>query len=342
MIMKRRISKYLFIALILALLLSVAGLSACAKPAPAPAPEPLRLFVPQRADLVARVEIEQILNDGDFAYLYRRFAEQNAGMPRTVNEALDQVENETGIDPRDFKQAVAFAHTSELVQFMNSPYPGGPYWGALLKGSFAEKRMILTIAGQFGREFENYTYKGAKIYTFTEGREVLFSFTFVNNELIVVGSTRAVEDTIDVMGGDYEPISGVVYDLYESLGQVFLKMAFSVPTSISREIPATQNIDDLHLTLRPLRDVNIVGWTFDKIGSTIITEVQLHFDYTDSAQEIAELVDNLIAVGKLIVPDPKLKRYLDNVETTSYGSVFSLRVTETIDDIEDLMYFLMD
>ncbi|GAI53331.1 unnamed protein product, partial [marine sediment metagenome] len=79
-------------------------------------------------------------------------------MPRTVDEALDQVTDETGIDPRDFRQAVAFANTSELVQFMNSPYPGRPYWGALLKGSFAEKRMMLTIAGLFGREFENYRY----------------------------------------------------------------------------------------------------------------------------------------------------------------------------------------
>lgn len=306
-------------------------------------PPSLALLVPQRADLIARVEIQQILNDADFAYLYRRFAAANPGMPRTVNEALDQVTDEFGIDPRDFRQAVAFANTSELAQFINSPYSGsgGPYWGALLRGSFAETRIMLSIAGLFGRGFEDYRYKGARIYNFTtEGPDIVWCFTFINNDLIVVGSSRAVEDTIDVMRGDKQPIYDGVYDLYESLGQAYLKMAFSVPLSITREIPATEEIDQLHLTLRPLRDINMVGYTFNKIGSTTITEVQLHCGYTDSAQEIEELVRDLLGLGRLVAPDPKLKHHLDYIETTSYGSVFSLRVTETIADIEDLIEYL--
>lgn len=332
----------LFVIIGIILIMLVAFPSCRSYQAPTALPS-LSLFVPQRADLVAKVEIQQILDDGDFAYLYRQFAAVDSSMPRTVDQALDQVTDETGIDPRDFRQAVAFANTSELAQFMESPYPGGPYWGALLKGSFAEKRMMLAIAGLFGREFETYRYKGDKIYNFTEGREVLFSFTFVSNDLIVVGSSRAVEDTIDVMAGDYEPISGIVYNLYESLPQAYFKAAFSVPPSISREIPSSQEIDhDLHLNLRPLRDVNIVGCTFDNIGSTTITEVELHCTYTDSAQEIEELVHDLLGLGRLVAPDPGLKHHLDNVEATSYGSVFSLKITETIADIEDLIRYLAD
>ena len=86
----------------------------------------------------------------------------------------------------------------------------------------------------------------------------------------------------------------------------------------------------------------MVGYAFNKIGSTTITEVQLHCAYTDSAQEIEELVRDLLGLGRLVVPDPKLKQHLDHIETTSYGSVFSLRVTETIADIEDLIRYLAD
>lgn len=300
------------------------------------------LLVPQRADLIASVEIEQILNDRDFAYLYQRVATANPSMPRTVNEALDQVKAETGINPRDFRQAVAFANTSELVQFIDSQYLYRAYWGVLLKGRFAEERMILAIAGLFGHGFENYKYKGAKIYNFNEGREVLFSFTFINNDLIVVGSSRAVEDTIDVISGNKQPISGIVYNLYESLPQAYFKAAFSVPPSITREIPSTQDLDGLHLTLRPLRDVNMVGCTFNKIGSTTSTEVQLHCAYTDSAQEIEGLVRDLLGLGRLVAPDPGLKKHLDNVEATNYRSVFSLKVTETIAEIEDLIQILLE
>ncbi|MBA7574890.1 hypothetical protein ES708_16705 [subsurface metagenome] len=331
------------IAGIILIMLAVVAFPSCRSYQAPPASSSLSLFVPQRADLVVKIEIEQILNDADFAYLYQRFSAVDPGMPRTVDQALDQVTDETGIDLRDFRQVVAFANTSEVAQFMESPYPGGPYWGALLKGSFAEKRMMLAIAGLFDRDFENYRYKGAKIYYYTEGREVLLSFTFVSNDLIVVGSTRAVEDTIDVMAGDYEPISGIVYNLYESLPQAYFKAAFSVPPSITREIPSGQEIDqDLHLNLRPLRDVNIVGFTFGKIGSTTTTEVELHCTHIDSAQEIEELVRDLLGLGRLVAPDPRLKHHLDNVEVTSYGSVFSLRITETIADIEDLIEMLTE
>jgi len=157
---------------IILIILAVVAFPSCRSYQAPPASSSLSLFVPQRADLVVKIEIEQILNDADFAYLYQRFAAMDPSMPRTVDQALDQVTDETGIDLRDFRQVVAFANTSEVVQFMESPYPGGPYWGALLKGSFAEKRMMLAIAGLFSRDFENYKYKGAKIYYYTEGRFV--------------------------------------------------------------------------------------------------------------------------------------------------------------------------
>lgn len=300
-----------------------------------PTDKPLDLLVPQRADLILKVEIEQIISDADFAHLYQRFAAVNPGMPRTLKEALDRVTDETGIDPRDFREAVVFANTSEVAHFMESPPPGVPYWGALIRGSFAEKRMMLAIAGLVGREFENYKHNGAKIYYYTEEGETLFSFTFVSNDLIVVGSSRAVEDTIDVVAGDYESISGIVYDLYKSLPQAYLKVAFSVPPSITTEIPSTQEIEGLQLNIQPLRDVKMVGLTFDNIGSSVRVGLELHFHYKDSAQETAELFDNLIALTK--TTEPELEHYLDMIEITARGSIFSLRVTETIDNIEDLM-----
>ena len=314
-------------------------------------PSSLSLLVPQRADLIAKVEIQEILNDGDFAYLYQEFARRNTGIPRTVNEALDQVRHETGIDPRDFTEAVVFANASELADLMTSSgYPGVPYCGALLKGTFAEERLLLTIEGMIGSRFQTHRYKGNKIYTLTEKQQALFSFTFVSNELVVVGATRAVEDTIDVMAGDKQPISGIVYDLYETLGHPLFKVASLVPGSLTGQIPPTADINDADFNVRPLRDVNMVGCTFGKMGSTIVTEVQLHCAYQDSAQDIDDLVydlkDFLIALITQEAPSPEIghsiRQLIDKVNTTVYGSVFSLRITETIAGIEDLMRSLLD
>ena len=55
------------------LMVAILLLPSC-KAYPSPTiPSSLSLFVPQRADLIAKVEIQEILNDGDFAYLYQGF-----------------------------------------------------------------------------------------------------------------------------------------------------------------------------------------------------------------------------------------------------------------------------
>lgn len=314
-------------------------------------PSSLSLFVPQRADLIAKIEIQQILNDRDFAYLYQQWASEVSDIPRTVNELLDLVKSETGIDPRHFTEAVVFANASELVDFMGaSRFLGVPYFGGLLRGTFSEENLIRNIEWKAHTKFETYKYKGAKVYTYTEKKVALFSITFVDDQLIVIGSASAVEDTIDVMVGDKQPIHGIVYELYETLGSVLFKVASSVPSSVSGQIPSTLDLDIAEFNLRPLRDVNMIGCSFGKIGSTTITEVQLHCAYEDSAQDIDELVYNLkdflIAMINQEAPSPEieyLKRQLiDKVEATVYGSVFSLRITETIEDIKDLMRFLVD
>ncbi len=161
---------------------------------------------------------------------------------------------------------------------------------------------------------------------------------------MVVGSTRAVEDTIDVMTGVKQPISGTVRDLYDTFGHALFKLAFLVPSSLTGQIPPTGDIDNSNIDLRPLRDVNMVGFTFGKMDSTIVTEVQLHCTYQDSAQGIDELVDNLILLFKEEAqPDETIAiQWLDKIETTSFGSVFSLRINATTSEIEDLIRSLID
>ena len=158
----------------------------------------------------------------------------------------------------------------------------------------------------------------------------------------MVGSTSAVEDTIDVMVGDKQPISGVVYELYETLGHPLFKVASSIPSSLTAQIPPTADVDNSNIDLRHLRDVNMVGCTFGKMGSTVVTEVQLHCNYQASAQGIDELVDNLILLFKQESPPSEIMHLLGKVDTAVYGSVFSLRISETTAEIEDLMRSLID
>lgn len=314
-------------------------------------PSSLSLLIPQRADLIAKVDIQRILSDGDFAYLYQQWANKVSDMPTTLNQFLDLIRSETGVDPRDFTEVVAFTNVNELIDFMGaSSYRGSPYFGSLLRGSFSEQSMVQNAEWKANTKFETYNYKGVKVYSHTEGGVVIVSFAFIDNHLIVVGSATAVEDVIDIMVGEKQPLSGAVCDLYESLGDVLFKLSSSVPGIVGSLMPTTADLNDADFSLRALRDVNMLGCTFGKIGSTFITELQLHCAYADSAEDINTLVNALRAfVLEQIekeIPEPEIKqlirRSLTKVEARAYGSVFSLRVVQTTADIEELIRSLAD
>ena len=65
-------------------------------------------LVPQDANLVANIQISEIINDQDLSDAYAEF-ESEPGQPQTLEEALDELVNETGIDLRDFSEVVIFA-----------------------------------------------------------------------------------------------------------------------------------------------------------------------------------------------------------------------------------------
>jgi hypothetical protein len=144
------------------------------------------------------------------------------------------------------------------------------------------------------------------------------------------------------MLGDRQPVSGSVYNLYQTLGNVLFKLASSVPSSLAGQIPSTLDLDHTNANLQPLKDVSMVGFTFGKAGSSTITEVQLHCVSPSSAQGIDDLVRNLIALGKQEAPNASIEHSLDNVQRSIRGSIFSLTITETTAEIEDLMRSLMD
>lgn len=289
--------------------------------------------------------VQQLLNDADLGQLYEVYASKNVGMPRTVKGALDQVYYQTDVDPRDFVEAVVFANTIEVAQSevaQSGSSQSIPYFGALLKGTFSPDRLIATIENKTNSKLDNSKYKGAKLYLYTQGPLARLCITFIGTQLILVGSDSAVKDTIDVMVGDKPPVNGAVVDLYGKLAPATFKLASSIPSLLNMLIPSTADIENSKLDLHYLRDVSLVGCTFGKIGSSVVIEVQMHCNYEASAAGIDELADNLIILFKKQSLPPGVLRLLDKVETAVYGPTFSLRISLTTSEIEDLMLSLMN
>jgi predicted small lipoprotein YifL len=80
------------------------ALTACGSAGPGAA---LKDLVPAEANLIAQVQVSEILQDPDLATLYDQ-TPKNPGDPQTFQELLVQTQEETGIDFRQFNTAILF------------------------------------------------------------------------------------------------------------------------------------------------------------------------------------------------------------------------------------------
>lgn len=303
-------------------------------------------LVPQEANLVASIQISRILTDADLIAAYDGW-EKDPEMPQTFEQAMDQVADEIGIDPRDFSEAVIFGDIE------SEDY----YLGAIITGTFDREALIESIEGAIGEEMTITEYKGYQIYEATievpgEAMEVPeeawggippdepigieeleIAICFLSDDSFVCGSIDAVRDVIDVKEG--EPgLSGTVAEAYISLGDVWIKVAAEMPEGWMGEIPE----EEVPIGLEAFEDVQVVGFGFNKAGQTLSAQIKLYFSSSQSAAAAEDTISGLISLIS-ILPDipPELGDILDGLDVGRSGPWVTISLTATMTEIENLV-----
>lgn len=335
---KQRRCKHLLVVLLAILLVSMITLTGCtATPGKPPESTQIPPAVPQRANFLAEVELAEIINDEDFAELYREVAAQESTLPETLDAALDEVQRETGINLRDFTHVIVFADALALLESMESSQDnaGPDYWGALVEGTLDEDSFIDSIESKLGKKLVTSSYQSFTIYVLQDTREPdeAFSMAFPASGQMVIGTALAVRDVIDVTVGLEEPISGTVYDLYDQLGDALIKLASSVPESLTEQIPAEMPIGPITLSLLCFRDIDSATLNLTKSEAIANTELCLVFSNEDSAKDCRWLLWTGSKLGNNVVSDPELGELLSKVQISRSGSSVSLKLALAMSEI---------
>jgi hypothetical protein len=310
------LKKLLFPILVLVLLLT--GAAGCGSSAA----KPIEL-VPQDANFVASVQLSKILGDQDFREAYDK-TEKPADQPQTVDEALDKVIEESGIDLRDFSEGLIFGDTNNLQQ--------SPYIGVIVEGSFNEATFIGNIEARTEEKFTTSDYKGYKLYTGDDGE---FALAFLSNRMLLLGSLRAVKDTIDVSKGERSRLTGQTLDTYNQLGDGLMKAVFSIPES------ARQGLDenlgaDFPFSLKPFADTDLVGFVLDKQAESITIKIDAHFVSTTSAADAKDTLSGIITLLKGMSQEAEVKDLLGAIQVTVSGSSLTIALQTTLSQLEKL------
>ncbi len=324
-----------FTIVLVALALCLAG---CVSTRLAPPSTQIPPPVPQKADLLGKIEVAKIVNDQDFADLYAEIASRNTSWPQTWDAAIREVKDEDGIDLRDFTEAVVFADASMLAESISSSKGSSlPYCGALVKGNLDEKAFISNLESKIGQKFETSSYHSYKVYACAQSHgQESFSIVFPSEGQMVIGSTDAVMDVVDIMAGLEKPISGAVYDLYSRLGNALIKLASSVPQSLINQIPAEIPIGPAKLDISSFKDINCATLTLSNDKSAINANGSLEFTNEGSAKKSRGLLQTSIKLGKYVVPDPNIRELLGKLHISGSGSSISIKCVLTISEVAQL------
>jgi len=343
---KRKSYRHLLMALAATLLAGLLTLGGCSTtPAGPPTSTATPPAVPQRADFLAKVELAEIINDEDFAELYHEVAAQEGTLPETLDDALDQVQRETGVNLNDFSDATVFADTLSLPEVVES-YPSGAgaaYWGVLVQGELDESTFIDSVESKIGRDLLRSNYQNLTIYAVSETHEqdVAFSMAFPADGQMVIGADAAVRDFIDVTLGLEAPMSGTVYDLYCQLDDALVRLASSVPESLTEEIPAEVPIGPMSLSLLSFRDIEYATLTLAKNEAIVNAELCLVFSNEDSARDSQSLLWIASKLGQSVVPDPNVGDLLSRTQISRSGASVSLTLALATSEIEELTLALL-
>jgi len=283
-------------------------------------PAPLVDPVPQRANLVASIEITEILTDEDLVEAYDE-AEKDPDMPQTLDEALDEIEEETGIDLTDFIQAVVFSDTE----------CEDGYWGAFVTGTVDEDDLIEAIEDETGGELTVYSHRGYDVYTDDSEEN---GICFLTDEAFLVGTVDAVEDAIDVAAGYAAPLTGPVVDLYEAFGDVWVRVAAAVPAETIGD--ATE--DEVSIDSDTLEHIEAVGAGLDKEGDQVTLEVRVCLSSPVLAEGLKAVLFGAKTYYRNTADMPvAAAEALDKIVFSRSGSCTVLILKATVEEIQDMV-----
>jgi len=282
-------------------------------------------LVPQRASMIADIQVSQIIEDPD---LKETFAgvEKEAGQPQTFDEAMQQMVEETGVDLRDIDRILVFGDITALEQT--------DYVGLIAEGDFSEEQLISDIEQKTGEKFTTGEYKGYKLYQ--EGFEE-YSIVFLSEKMLIAGTTKAIEDAIDVSKGIRDKASGVLIDTYNQLGNPLVKAVIELPEEAWAALDEEPAMGDFPLSMEAFADIDILGLAFNKEAETITIEITPHFLSTDSAQDARDTISGAISIFRGTLDVPELKDLLGKLEVRLSDSWLTIIFEITQSEIEQLM-----
>jgi hypothetical protein len=279
--------------------------------------------VPADAVMLGSVQPERALGNSDV----RDSLDRLVGVfgDKTLEDALAQVQEASGIDPAAVEQVLVFGTADEQGAVLIA----GPYSEAKLKETAEEKGGDLSVT----------THRGYDLHTTGDGATLVF----LAEELLLMGKLEAAKAVIDVRAGEADALGGELRDSFEALGdppaKLFLLTSeglFDKPEEAREEESGDFALDDLPIDLSFLTEIDSVGATLDAVQQDFALALTMTYPDADQAGNAQQAIETLLGLVTLLGVAPELSDLLGGLEVTAEGAVLTVAGQFSADDLEGL------
>jgi hypothetical protein len=282
-------------------------------------------IVPPNANFIAEVQLNELLNDQELIDAI------NENQDQSVDDMLDEVRDETGLDLRDFSRILIFGDLD------NSSWgPGSEYMGFIVQGNFNEDNFIQSIEDVTDEQMNTSDYKGYTLYTNDVDE---YTIAFVSNKMFVFGTMQAVKDSIDVHKGDKGPVSGLILEAYNKLSDASINCALEIPNEIQQSFGGEES-EAAPFQMGAFSEMDVLSFSFDKAGDNLAIKLFLHFLNASAVEDAQDTLDGLITFMKGMAELDEVKDLLDKIKITTSGVWLDVSLKTTISELEGLSEML--
>ena len=252
--------------------------------------------------------------------------------PDSWEEALDDFEDDIDLDPREAHSMIAFAGYGGEYGLVDNEYSA-----LIVTADWSADDITDSIARNDDRlEFDEDEHSGKTLY---EPSEDYASYVGVlGNNRYVVGQEDAVEDAIDATTGDDDGLEQEVRSAYSNARGAPFRYASVVPDPGEYDsVPESYGRGDSEIDLGVLEDVTSVAGSIYNNGDTYGMEATLAADDSNTAENLADIVDGALAVYQDQAYDETATELAGDVEVSQDGAAVTISFEKTLDELEDLI-----
>ena len=320
------------------------------KPTPKPTPPPVPRnagdsLVPEGATFIIDADPSAILGSRVMAPLLAAMlggAEAEEGL-------FGEFERKTGIAISSVTRAELFMDVETVLAMGLEPKEDDtgppPTIGVVLRGDLDEadfaSRLALAKEEDPAAEYVVDSYRGYTMYVDADEDPEKFSFAFAEADTLVLGTTDAVEQMLDVASGASQPATGVGIGALESLGDRDFGMIMVIPPEV---LAATMQADPGELGLLSsfgpgaLAPLTVMKMSVD--DASMVIESRQIFGDENAAAAAKEFNEGTITLMGAMSGSPELQALFGSIQIGQSGSEVTFNMALDAASVTSLLAFM--